>query len=783
MLQSLINPTSGFSNRDLLSALNYGKDINLRHFYTDLDFGIGKIRTGTFLDIEFSPISKSIEQDEANWRSFKLILIKIESFYEKNFTNPSLEQAESDFQQRNDEWRNDENQNVIRDINTIIEKIRELMDGLNFSLLQISPEISSRKQIHSLNMASDQGIRDTTSSVVSSAASSLQNVMELSNQIIDGISGNNREHIDEIKVDKLTDFINTIHNEMSALERFVNDVNSRSLKSIKKSINTNLKELKSNGRNLRRLIDIRVLKPKYRAEINGILLVDTLKNEQQNIRSMIKDLQTDDLSSTVVTKFISDCVEKLKIIDLIFTDYRLQQAIGVTIPNDRNDGDKNSSRIHVQIDKIFDAGKNVILYGEAGGGKTTTLEMYAMKKAESGNSDWLPLFLPLTKIIGRSDIENNFEDNALSLLEEKIIQHLNANKLSISKINFRDILVKRNKVIFLLDGLDEVIRTSPWIVKAITDLPQIYPNAQLIISSRISSDHLDHIEFLKLTLLPFDDEQLVKFISAWFDHDKNKAEPIRDHLRKNSGMLAIVKTPLLATIFCILAEYKVPLPTSEINLYKERLKLLLGHYDTHKGVRRQETHHELLEEVARKTAFAFQSRTKRMATIDEIKGFSIQALSNKYSKDAITTAVDELCNPCSILVPMSINQGEWGFGHLRFQEHLAAEELVKNRGIEIEPLLTTAWWRSVLILFAQMTDDFEVIFNKHILTHGIIGGAYKSLRAMISARPEVERNGLLRLLENHKNIDEHYDSEETELDWICDTVDFEEAWQAIIDAI
>ncbi len=61
------NSAAGFSNRDLLSALSYGKERSVRHFYRYLDFGIGKIRTGTFLDIGFSPTTISLDIDKSYW--------------------------------------------------------------------------------------------------------------------------------------------------------------------------------------------------------------------------------------------------------------------------------------------------------------------------------------------------------------------------------------------------------------------------------------------------------------------------------------------------------------------------------------------------------------------------------------------------------------------------------------------------------------------------------------------------------------------------------------------
>ena len=64
-------------------------------------------------------------------------------------------------------------------------------------------------------------------------------------------------------------------------------------------------------------------------------------------------------------------------------------------------------------------------------------------------------------------------------------------------------------------------------------------------------------------------------------------------------------------------------------------------------------------------------------------------------------------------------------------------------------------------MFSQMTDDFENIFNEHLLSAGHIGEAYESLRAMISVRPINECNTFMRLLNRHKKMDD-LDSEQFE---------------------
>lgn len=764
--------SAGFSNRDLLSALGYGKERSVRHFYTDLDFGIGKVRTGTFLDINFTPVTIRVEIDEIDWNLLKIIVTRIEEYFDATITSSTVTNIENDFNRRFAEWHNKKNQLVIKKIDDTVEDIKELLDGLNFTMDQISPEISSRqKSVFNGGFGLREYISDEQNSeqdldlVMAKASRSLRAIYKCCLSISDHISGGNERKLGKSTTVDLIESASSIKKEWPQIKEFIGAVKIPSLASIEGSTDSNIRKLDSTINVLVKSLSRRIPKPKYQVEINGGVLASKLRLEQQNLRERVINLQkTGKNDKNETRKFFDNCLRTLRVIDAIFSDSRLLQSIGVGGVDNQIDGNVRSSRIHIEIDKLFDTGMNVVLFGEAGAGKTTTLDMYAMKVAESEHQDWLPLYLPLTKIIGRTDNKNFDEIDAVSLLEDEIIRYFNANNLITNKEEFRNMLSKKGRVIFLLDGVDEISKSSPWMVDAIPKLMQSYPNSQFIISSRLTESQLDRVDFLKLTLMPFDDEQLKKFVSAWFVDNGKKVSLINEHLASNANISTIVKTPLLATILCVLAENNVPLPTSELSLYKERLKLLLGHYDVHKGIKRQESHHDVLEAVARKIAFGLHSRIKRMAFFDEIKEISIEALSTKFEKSAIETAVNELCDPCNILVPMSV-QGEWGFGHLRYQEHLVAEELIRNRGIEIEPLLTSDWWRSVLILFSQLTDDFENIFTNRILSAGHIGAAHSSLRAMIDVRPKKERKELLQLLNRHTKMDdldsEEFDEEES----------------------
>ena len=117
------------------------------------------------------------------------------------------------------------------------------------------------------------------------------------------------------------------------------------------------------------------------------------------------------------------------------------------------------------------------------------------------------------------------------------------------------------------------------------------------------------------------------------------------------------------------------------------------------------------------------------------------------------TAVRELDEPCNILVPMT-ESGAYGFGHLRYQEYLAASEIKNNRGIDLEPLLIDSWWRDAMVLFSQMTDSVSEIIDQLVLSNrGPLSRASSTLKAMIAARPAIEQHDLLQMVTSHERLD------------------------------
>lgn len=262
--------------------------------------------------------------------------------------------------------------------------------------------------------------------------------------------------------------------------------------------------------------------------------------------------------------------------------------------------------------------------------------------------------------------------------------------------------------------------------------------------------------------MPFTDVQRDEFIINWFYDNKEKSDKLINHLKENDDLSKIVRSPLSATIFCNLADNDIPLPRSEIRLYEERLKLLLGLYDIHKKSVRLKTDDYTLEKIAKKIAFNFQKKKIRYDSYNKIESYIIYKLQDEIVEHKIKIAFKELIDPCNVLIPMTYD-GLIGFGHLRYQEYLCAKELCSNRGININQYIKDGWWKGALTLFSEMTDDIEPIIAGLIYKDNLSNSS-ECLLSMIDSRPERERERLKNIVNKHLALDD--------IDFIIDSIGY-----------
>jgi hypothetical protein len=444
----------------------------------------------------------------------------------------------------------------------------------------------------------------------------------------------------------------------------------------------------------------------------------------------------------VLTVFLEDCAAFYSIGKAVLGDARVAKVIDAEGESARRDAPE--TRLSIPVQNVLETGRHILILGEPGVGKTTALQMYAYNLLRTPTDERLVIFAPLVRLVRRwHDAAPSDFILEMPRFERGLCLYLRSFGITISEDKFMDELEGR-RVILLLDGVDEVFDLAPWIGRSIDVLASRLRGGQVVVSSRVSGRYLEHLPFFGVFILPFTDDQLRRFIEKWFGGSQvREARRVLAHLDK-TDIRNVARTPLLATILCTLAERGIPLPDTEARLYDERLRLMLGVYDIHKKVKRISTHSTLLHLLARKIAFRLHIEHKRYESMSELEKWAETFMKGHVPKGKESHSLRELVDPCNILLPMT-DDGKYGFGHLQYQEHLVAQEIAQNRGIDIVPLMEQSWWRGAFCIYAQMNQDLDALVWRlaqegqfyrvsntiHAMARKLSGGRRSDLESMI----------------------------------------------------
>tara|TARA_R110002126_G_scaffold273382_3_gene417918 strand:+ start:1060 stop:3576 length:2517 start_codon:yes stop_codon:yes gene_type:complete len=392
-------------------------------------------------------------------------------------------------------------------------------------------------------------------------------------------------------------------------------------------------------------------------------------------------------------------------------------------------------KITTPIDQVFNSGHDIILLGGAGSGKTTNLIFHYMNIRDQINKKFV-FYSPLSeiaKLISGSVEPITFEEAVAHLLRKKNVD-----------ISVEDIVSKitSDSTCFILDSIDEAAAECTDILDSLVTFKSTYPRVQIITSSRYSVSDTMRLGFIAVNLLPFNSIQKENFFSRWFD-DKSKVSELMLHLERNKELNSIVDNPLSCTILAVLQENLVPLPITESNLYQKRFELMTGKLDQYKRVFRTSIPADELFMVACSLAYEMHKIKIRSIKIEKAVKM-MHSYSNLFVTD-FSASINELINPCEIM--LICENGEFDFGHLKFQEYLASIELAKDRNIVPYKLLLDPWWHEVIVLHAQAANSIEWIV-KEAIQSGIVCKCKDVLLRAIAARPQKEKDKLIKRLES-----------------------------------
>jgi hypothetical protein len=405
---------------------------------------------------------------------------------------------------------------------------------------------------------------------------------------------------------------------------------------------------------------------------------------------------------------------------------------------------------------LLNSGVDVLVTGNAGSGKSTTLEMFARQSFKHRGKNEEVMFLPLAKLAS-TDVVSLIADPINHFCDE-VARLFRATEPGVTSKFIKERIDSANRLVLVLDGIDEASGLVAWILDLIDKLRKLKRDGlQVVASSRFGEPQLEAAGLLKIQLLPFRPEQVSRFILDFLSNDPELANDVIAHLNRNPTMFSVAQTPLMSTILCILAQNGVVLPETKSALYKERFALLWGAYDAKKQVHRVKSSTACLEDVSKKAAHYLHSHHIRSASRANILAYVQEALVRKYRTEFVCVALEELERPCNVIVEEV--DGSIGFGHLSYQEYLVSDELYTNRSGDIVSHLADPWWRGVLVLVAMKAEDIGSIIQQRFMQEGSIGGAAETLNAMIEVCEDRQKNILSNILRKQERLDHLVDLE------------------------
>lgn len=290
-------------------------------------------------------------------------------------------------------------------------------------------------------------------------------------------------------------------------------------------------------------------------------------------------------------------------------------------------------------------------------------------------------------------------------------------------IRFVEEMLKKGRLLVLLDGLDEVpVKLIDETVMHIQDFTDKFHKSRFITSCRTAFYRTFFKRFTDVELVEFDRKQIRTFAHNWFssnvDRESRTADKFLDDLFRleHGATLELARTPLLLTFLCLVYGFSQSFPANRSGLYRRALYIFLEEWAAEKRVHGERIYEglhteleiELLAEIAA-SALAddriFFEEDYALRRITSFMGATLGApetISGRQILDAIEIQQ-------GLLIQRAI--GVYSFSHLTIQEYLAAHYYHSSSRVSelVDEHLFNERWREVFLMYAGIANADRLI--------------------------------------------------------------------------
>ncbi len=308
--------------------------------------------------------------------------------------------------------------------------------------------------------------------------------------------------------------------------------------------------------------------------------------------------------------------------------------------------------------------RRMVILGEAGSGKSTTLQYMVYKDSknilennlEFSETNPLPIYIELKLIPDAIDLED-YLHNKIAIFN-----------VNLTKAEFLDYL-KDGKIELFFDGLNEILNNIKQ--KIFIELQlfiEKYPKAFIVLSSRPSDYNNDFKNLPVFYLQKMNDNQIIEFLQKNANNDFAKNQ-ILNEIKNNSKLKKIISTPLLLFMLINIVEQNFDkMPETETLIIHGFIFNLYRWQQSQEKTFNIEAVHLLIRYLAIKS---FEKGQNATFSHNE----ALKYMKERKTELGINIDILDTLKRATELNILSMENNLYSFSHQKFQEYYVQEEL------------------------------------------------------------------------------------------------------------
>jgi NACHT conflict system SNaCT domain-containing protein/NACHT domain-containing protein len=304
--------------------------------------------------------------------------------------------------------------------------------------------------------------------------------------------------------------------------------------------------------------------------------------------------------------------------------------------------------------------KQVLVEGGPGQGKSLYLRWLCLK--EGASSTFIPIFIEFRNL--------KYEKK----LKDELIEAVGDLGVNLDNSLF-DFLAKSERIIFILDGFDEVPnKERSRIARELETIVRSYPNLRIIVSSRPDSGMGSSFYFKKYKISPMYIELQKLFVSHLYK-SSDQSQSIINILTSSEFISEVTTTPLLLTLFTITYNARQFKPDSLSEFYSLIFPTMLYRHDRMKiGFERERkaclTDYQMQRLFESLSFLSLNENNTRFPACAFRQYLENSAKLERLAENIEDLLIDDITNITALIVRDGFDN--FSFTHKSIQEYFAA---------------------------------------------------------------------------------------------------------------